>query len=89
MAEIEEKSLEERVAIDLGFDSTDEDMMKLVKQKVMVVKQFLISGGAVQEIFEQANAYGCLCIGVNDLLNNEAGNTNFSPAFHILAKQLF
>lgn len=76
----------------LSIVTDDVDVITNIKLKIATVKEYLISGGASQLKGDTAelkeNAIACIAIGVNDLLNNKAGDTKFSPAFNILAMQI-
>lgn len=76
------------VMTDLGIISEDEDVIRSIGQKVKAVKIYLINGGAKIEEDLDDEVISCISIGVNDLLNNKAGETKFSPAFNMLAMQL-
>lgn len=83
-------SLTKNVLSYLSICTEDTEVIRNIKLKIATVKEYLISGGAKglnnQEIKE--NAIACIAIGVNDLLNNKAGDTKFSPAFTMLAMQI-
>ena len=71
----------------IGITTDDTDINKSIRNKMLTAKLYLINGGAVfSELSELA--IGCISIGVNDLLNNNAGETKFSPAFEMLARQI-
>lgn len=77
----------EAIKVHLGIVVDDEDVNKNISLKIEVVKSYLKEAGA--KIEEENNQLiGCVAIGVNDLLNNTYGKTEFSPAFFILARQL-
>ena len=85
-----EKLLED-IKESLGITSDDYEVNKNITLKINTVKMYLKKGGAdIPENDEEINdvVKGCIAIGVNDLLNNKAGETNFSPAFNILAMQV-
>ena len=75
----------------LGLITNDSEIDKNLILKINTVKMYLKKGGADipnndEEISDIIK--GCIAIGVNDLLNNKAGETKFSPAFNILAMQV-
>lgn len=75
----------------LGIITDDSEIDKNLTLKINTVKMYLKKGGADipdndEEISDTVK--GCIAIGVNDLLNNKAGETKFSPAFNILAMQV-
>ena len=73
----------------IGITDTDEDIVFQVCSKAAVVLSTLASGGAkIDESNISDNELYIIGIGVNDLLNNTAGSTGFSPAFNVLATQL-
>ena len=76
------------VLTDLGITTDDEDIIANIRGKVEAVKLFLMNAGAKigEEITE--DIVSCIAIGVNDLLNNKAGETKFSPAFNMIAMQI-
>lgn len=80
----------ESVKLYLGITTDDEEVIKNIALKVNVVKNFLIKGGAKFQVGTEYNdeVIGCIATGVNDLLNNKAGDTRFSPAFTMLAMQI-
>lgn len=76
-----------KVKLNLGITSEDEDIDSNIRLKINAVKGYLINGGAkLDDISDQV--ISCISIGVNDLLNNKAGDTKFSPAFNMLALQI-
>ena len=85
-------NLTESVLNYLGICTDDEEVIRNIKLKIATVKEYLISGGTSS--LKDANAkikentIACIAIGVNDLLNNKAGDTKFSPAFNMLAMQI-
>lgn len=78
------------VKASLGITIDDEMINKSIELKINAVKTYLRNAGAdIEEDKELTNdIIGCITIGVNDLLNNKAGDTKFSPAFNILAMQI-
>lgn len=72
----------------LGISVIDEGIDSNITSKINAVKIYLVNGGA--EITETPSELeiACISIGVNDLLNNNAGETKFSPAFDMIAKQI-
>lgn len=59
-----------------------------LKLKIMATKQYLKNGGASEESLSTEIGISCIAIGSNDLLNEDAGETKFSPAFQLLANQV-
>ncbi len=76
------------VLTDLGISAYDDEVIRNIRGKVKAVKQFLINGGAKIEENITEDILSCISIGVNDLLNNKAGETKFSPAFNMMAMQV-
>lgn len=77
-----------KVLNSLGYPDDDSDLIKKVEVYINIVKGYLINAGAPQTVGDNDNEFGCILIGVNDLLNNDSGKTDFSPAFKILANQV-
>lgn len=82
--------LVEDVKLYLGITTDDLDVTKNIALKTKAVKSFLAKGGARFTADGQYSeeVIGCIATGVNDLLNNKAGDTRFSPAFTMLAMQI-
>lgn len=84
--------LREQVLSYLSIATEDVEVIKNIDLKISTVRQFLIKGGAASlkndESELSGNVVACIAIGVNDLLNNKAGDTSFSPAFNMLAMQI-
>lgn len=80
----------EGVKDSLGITTNDTDVNRSIMIKVKAVKLYLIKGGAKLEpgIEYDDEFISCVAVGVNDLLNNKAGDTKFSPAFTMLAMQI-
>lgn len=72
----------------LGITVQDESVNMSILLKIQAVKGFLQDAGAVIEEPVPPKMTECIAIGVNDLLNNQGGETKFSPAFILLAKQI-
>ena len=74
----------------IGITTDDPDVNRTIMLKVKAVKLYLIKGGyKIQPGAEYDEEFiSCVAVGVNDLLNNKAGDTKFSPAFNMLAMQL-
>lgn len=70
----------------IGIMTDDEDANRNIRMKINTVKQYLENGGAKVKD-PSSTVVGCIAVGVNDLLNEKAGETKFSPAFHMLAMQ--
>lgn len=80
-------SLLEKVKKNLSIMVDDEDLDANIKLKIEAVIGYLKSAGAVIDE-ENPQIVSCVSIGVNDLLNNKAGETKFSPAFNLFALQI-
>lgn len=83
--------LREQVLSYLSIATEDAEVIKNIDLKISTVRQYLIKGGAISlkdEAELGGNVVACIAIGVNDLLNNKAGDTSFSPAFNMLAMQI-
>lgn len=81
--------LVENVKDYLGITTDDIDVTRNISIKANAVKVYLIKAGAnidANNCSEEVVA--CIATGVNDLLNNKAGDTKFSPAFNMLAMQI-
>lgn len=76
------------VKAQLGITIDDVDIDYGIEMKINAVKGYLIDGGAdiTEPVTPKVSA--CIAVGVNDLLNSKAGGTDFSPAFHLLARQI-
>lgn len=74
---------------DLDYTETDEELYRAVKNRAAAVISYLQNGGARldAENLSPDELY-IIAIGVNDLSNNAAGCTSFSPTFNTLAAQL-
>ncbi|MFQ8922355.1 MAG: hypothetical protein ACLR60_10715 [Clostridium paraputrificum] len=83
------KTLVEDVKRYLGITTNDEDVTRNILIKANAVKNYLIKAGAkIDENNYDEAIIACIATGVNDLLNNKAGDTKFSPAFNMLAMQI-
>lgn len=76
------------VKVNLGITVSDPDIDLSINNKINAVKGYLIGGGAVITDSPSELVVTCISIGVNDLLNNNAGESKFSPAFDMIAKQI-
>jgi hypothetical protein len=88
-AYMDDNTLCSKIKEQLGITTEDVVVSNNIKLKAVAVKKYLIKGGAVHlnsEINE--TDLSCIAIGVNDLLNNKAGDTKFSPAFDFFAQQI-
>lgn len=73
----------------LGITTDDIDVTRNISIKANAVKVYLIKAGAnIGENNYSEEVVACIATGVNDLLNNKAGDTKFSPAFNMLAMQI-
>lgn len=80
-------SLLESVKKNLSITVNDEDLNANIQLKIDAVIGYLKSAGATIDE-ENPQIVSCVSIGVNDLLNNKAGETKFSPAFNLFALQI-
>lgn len=82
--------LVDNVKIYLGISTEDADVNSNLTLKVNAVKNYLIKSGYKEPLDKvySDEVIGCIATGVNDLLNNKAGDTKFSPAFTMLAMQI-
>lgn len=82
--------LVEDVKLYLGITTDDVEVAKSILLKSKAVKTYLIKAGAKlnDEVVYSEEVIACIATGVNDLLNNKAGDTKFSPAFNMLAMQI-
>ncbi len=87
-ADLKQNTLLDRVKEVLAITSDDELLNKNLSSKIETIKQYFINGGAKIEDDVPDIVVGAIAIGVNDLMNNKAGEAKFSPAFNILAKQI-
>lgn len=85
-----------KVKEQLGITTTDALVDSNIKLKAIAAKGYLINGGAshmkTDPVTLEYNLteidIACIAIGANDLLNNKAGETKFSPAFTTIALQI-
>lgn len=70
----------------LTIEDTDFDLS--LKTKIIAVEMYLSNAGASPETIGSQLGLMCVSVGVNDLLNQGAGETKFSPAFTMLANQI-
>lgn len=86
-----DETLLENVKKYLGITTDDVEVNKNIELKTKAVKLYLLKAGAVlpadDGIYDE-EFIACVATGVNDLLNNKAGDTKFSPAFNMLAMQI-
>ncbi len=87
-ADAQQNTLLNRVKEVLAITSDDELLNKNLNSKIETIKQYFVNGGAKIDDNVPDIVIGAIAIGVNDLMNNKAGETKFSPAFNILAKQI-
>lgn len=66
----------------------DRDFDLSLETKIIAVETYLTNAGASKETIESQLGLMCVSVGVNDLLNQGAGETKFSPAFTMLANQI-
>ncbi|WP_066499915.1 hypothetical protein [Abyssisolibacter fermentans] len=76
------------VKISLGITTDDTDIMKSIDLKIKAVQVYLTNAGATEASINTELGTSCIVIGVNDMLNQKAGEMKFSPAFKILANQV-
>lgn len=82
--------LVEDVKVYLGITTDDIEVTNSIKIKAKATELYLKKGGMkIPEggIYSE-EVISCIAIGVNDLLNNKAGETKFSPAFTMIAMQI-
>ncbi len=72
----------------LGITSDDEDINRQLELKINAVVDYLANAGASYSAIQSNAGITCVALGVNDLLNNKAGETKLSPAFNIFALQI-
>ena len=70
----------EEVKSGLGITGTVDGLLI----KVIAVKQYMINAGVTQEQIETELGIATLTVGVNDLWNDNSGETKFSEAFLII-----
>lgn len=83
--------LVEDVKLYLGITTDDVEVTKGILLKCKAVKLYIVKGGAklpTDGSYYSEELIACIATGVNDLLNNKAGDTKFSPAFNMLAMQI-
>ena len=84
-----QNNLVENVKDYIGITTDDEDINRQISIKVYAVKNYLINAGAkIDDSNINEEIIACIGTGVNDLLNEKAGDTKFSPAFKMLANQI-
>lgn len=76
----------------MGYNPNDLDddvRMKFIS-RIEACKSYLIGGGMPKRFIEEVNpaAVSCVAIGANDISDERPGDTDFSPAFKIFARQL-
>lgn len=76
------------VKTQLEILTDDEDIDNNIRLKILAVMVYLSNGGASEESLKSPLAISCISIGVNDLLENKAGGSSFSPAFNTIANQI-
>ena len=85
---MEDSVLLEKVKTMLGITVSDPDMDKNINFNILAVKGFLINAGAKENVGETEVEVSCIAIGVNDLMNQSAGQTKYSAAFKMMANQI-
>ena len=81
--------LKDKVKEAIGITTDDSSINANLLSKTIAVKLYLLKAGAAHLTTSITDVdIACIAIGVNDLLNNKAGETKFSPAFNILALQI-
>lgn len=68
-----------KVKANLGIVTDDEDINISIRLRLNTIVGYLINGGASETSIISDSGIGCIAIGVNDLLSNEAGGVKFSP----------
>lgn len=66
----------------------NEEVIPIVRQKILVVQQFLRGAGVSEKKMNSDLATGIIVMGVNDIWNLTSGSVRFSPTFFILLNQL-
>jgi hypothetical protein len=74
------------VKLSLGISSSDTNLNSMLNAKILAVKEYIDLPEA-QINTELGTAL--IVIGVQDLMNLEAGEIKFSPAFHQLFENLY
>ena len=85
---MEDNILLEKVKTILGITISDPDMDNNINLNILAVKGFLINAGAKENVGETEVEVSCIAIGVNDLMNQVAGQAKYSPAFKMMANQI-
>lgn len=79
----------EKILLNIGISDKDDDLINSVRFKAAAVIAYLNKGGAkIKPDSIADDELNCVSIGVNDLLNNTAGGTDFSPAFKMISLQI-
>lgn len=85
---MDENVLLDKVKSMLGITISDPDMDNNIKLNISAVKGFLINAGASLNVGENDVEISCIAIGVNDIMNQTAGEAKYSPAFNLMANQI-
>lgn len=78
----------QKVKIAMEILTVDKDFDRVLQLKICAVKGFLKNAGISESALATSEGIQCIAIGVDDLLNNAAGEVKFSPAFNLFAIQL-
>lgn len=85
---MDETILLNKVKSMLGITISDPDMDNNIKLNISAVRGFLINAGASLTVGENDVEISCIAIGVNDIMNQTAGEAKYSPAFKLMANQI-
>ncbi|MEG0297679.1 MAG: hypothetical protein RR620_13245 [Clostridium sp.] len=85
---MDNKELLKEVKSLLLINIEDEDFDRGLLPKVIAAKCYIQNAGASPDSLKSELGITCIAIGVNDLLNQDTGKTQFSPAFFTFANQI-
>ncbi|MBU5670254.1 hypothetical protein [Paenibacillus brevis] len=74
--------------IGLGMSAATTAMDGAIRQKMLLVKSFMIGSGVSEEMLNDPASIGTIVVGVTDTWNLSAGEIKFSPIFYTLVTQL-
>ena len=77
-----------KIKLSLGILSDDEELDSSINLKIQSIQGYLKNAGASDKAINSELGISCIAIGVNDLMNQQAGATKLSPAFKMLANQI-
>lgn len=75
-----------KIGLDISEETTELD--RQLKQKIHIVKAYMLGAGVPEKKLNTEYAYGVIAMGVADLWELESGKIKFSEAFHMLLTQL-